>query len=427
MALRDAAVDLTPLRVSPPFRKLFLGQAVSAIGTQVTIVAVALEMYDITHSSFYVGLVGVAGLIPLIAFGLYGGAIADAMDRRRLIFITSTGMVIISGLLMIQSLAGFRNAPLLFGCVALQAGFSAVDMPARRAVIPQLIAPDKLAPANTLSMASTQLAVIVGPMIAGLAVNVGGFQWAYAVDVISFVGVFYGAFGLPNLKPEGAVLKPGLASVIEGLRFVAGRKVVMMTFVLDLIAMVFGMPRALFPALADHQYHGGAGAAGLLYAAPAAGAFAATLVSGAINRVNRHGLGVVVSFLVWGAAITVFGWTSKLWVALVLLAVAGAGDTVSAVYRVTMLQVATPPNMQGRLQGVLIVATNSGPRLGDLEAGVAASVFSTQFAVVSGGIACVAGVALCAVLVPSFLRYDAKEAAKEFGYSSAVAPEIASG
>ena len=397
------------MRESPPFKRLFIGQTVSVIGSQVTQVGVALQVYAITHSSLYVGLVGVVGLGPLIIFGLYGGAIADAVDRRRLVFFTSIGMMAISVVLLVQAALHLDNIGLLFGCVAVQAAFVAVDSPTRRAILPQLVRADLLPAANTISMGGFQVGVIVGPMVAGLAVGAGGFSWAYAIDVVSFIGALYGALGLPALKPALDAVPAGIRSVVEGLRFIGRRKIIMMTFLMDIIAMVFGMPRALFPALAERLYHGGAGTAGLLYSAPAVGALIATLVGGAISRVHRQGLGVVVAITIWGGAITVFGLVSTLWVGLLMLGIAGAFDTVSAVYRSTMLQVATQASMQGRLQGVFIVVVNGGPRLGDLEAGVAASV-SPQFAVVSGGLACIVGIAICIVLVPAFIRYDSRQA-----------------
>lgn len=393
----------------------------SVIGSQVTQVAVALQVYAITHSSLYVGLVGVIGLGPLIIFGLYGGAIADAVDRRRLVFITSIGMMSVSVVLLVQAAMHLDNIGLLFGCVAIQAAFVAVDSPTRRAILPQLVRADLLPAANTISMGGFQVGVIVGPMVAGLAVGAGGFSWAYAIDAVSFIGALYGALGLPALKPALDAVPAGIRSVVEGLRFIGRRKVIMMTFLMDIIAMVFGMPRALFPALAERLYHGGAGTAGLLYSAPAVGALIATLLGGAISRVHRQGLGVVVAITIWGGAIAVFGLVSTLWVGLLMLGIAGAFDTVSAVYRSTMLQLATPPSMQGRLQGVFIVVVNGGPRLGDLEAGVVASV-SPEFAVVSGGLACIVGIAICVLLVPAFIRYDSRQAIADLAAETGPAP-----
>lgn len=386
---------------------------VSSVGTQVTRVTVALQVYAITGSSLDVGLIGLASFVPLVVFGLYGGSIADAVDRRKLLLITSTGTMLVSVVLLIQAALQINWVSVLFACVVVQSAFAAVDSPTRRAIIPQLVRTEKLPAANTLSFGSTQLTFVIGPLLAGVAVAAGGFGWAYAIDVATFAGAFYAALRLPSLPPGEGARRAGLASVLEGLRFLRSRPVVLMTFVADLIAMVFGMPAALFPALAQGQYGGGAGTAGLLYAAPAVGAVVATLLGGAIIRVHRHGLGVVLSIAVWGLAITLFGLTSTLWLGLALLAVAGAADTVSAVYRSTILQVATPPGMQGRLQGVFIVVVAGGPRLGDLEAGAVATVFSPRVSVISGGLACLAGIGLLALLVPVFLRYDARTALSE--------------
>jgi MFS family permease len=410
-ALRAAVSDITPLRESAPFRRLFAGQAVSLVGTQVTRVAVPLQVYAITGSSLDVGLIGLAGFVPLVVFGLYGGSIADAVDRRKLVLVTSTATMLVSVVLLVQAVLQINRVSVLFGCVAAQAAFAAVDSPARRAIIPQLVRAEKLPAANTLAYGSMQLTVIAGPLLAGAAVGAGGFAWAYAIDVASFVGAFYSVLRLPSLPPGEGARRAGLPAVVEGLRFLAAHPVVRMTFAADLIAMIFGAPTALFPALAYEQYGGSAGTAGLLYAAPAVGAVVVTLLGGAIARVHRHGLGVVLSIAAWGVAITLFGLTSTLWLGLVLLATAGGADTVSAVYRSTILQVATPPEMQGRLQGVFIVVVTGGPRLGDLEAGAVAAAFTPRVSVVSGGLACVAGIGLLALAVPALVRYDARTAA----------------
>ncbi|MGH3718378.1 MAG: MFS transporter [Pseudonocardiaceae bacterium] len=409
-ALRAAVSDIAPLRESAAFRRLFAGQAVSLVGTQVTRVAVPLQVYTITRSSLDVGLIGLAGFVPLVVFGLYGGSIADAVDRRKLVLVTSTATMLVSIVLLVQAVLGVNRVGVLFGCVAVQAAFAAVDSPTRRAIIPLLVRTEKLPAANTLSYGSFQLAIVAGPLLAGVAVGAGGFGWAYAIDVVSFAGAFYAAVRLPSLPPGVGARRAGLASVVEGLRFLAARPVVLMTFGADLIAMIFGMPAALFPALAYGQYGGGAGTAGLLYAAPAVGAVGAMLLGGAIGRVHRHGLGVVLSVVAWGVAITLFGLASTLWLGLLLLAVAGAADAVSAVYRSTILQVVTPPGLQGRLQGVFIVVVTGGPRLGDLESGAVAAAFTPRVSVVSGGLACLLGIGLLALAVPAFLRYDARTA-----------------
>jgi MFS family permease len=407
-AIRAAASDITPLRESPPFRRLFAGQAISLAGTQVTQVAVPLQVYAITRSSLDVGLVGVVGLVPLIAFGLYGGAIADAVDRRRLVLITSTASMLVSAMLLVQAAMHVDQVGLLFGCVAVQAAFAAVDSPTRRAIIPQLVPPSDLATANTLVYGTGQLAIIAGPLLAGTAIAAGGYQWAYGIDVVSFAGALYAAARLPRLRPGEGSRRAGLGSVAEGMRFVAAHRVVLMTFLVDINAMLFASPRALFPALAHDQFGGGARTAGLLYAAPAVGALAVTLVGGAVSRVRRQGLGVVISIAVWGVAITLFGLAQTLWLGLLMLGLAGAADTVSAVYRSTILQMATPSGLQGRLQGVFFVVVNGGPRLGDIRAGGMADALNARASVVSGGLACVAGIALLALAVPAFVRYDAR-------------------
>ena len=411
-AMRAALADVTPLRSSPPFRRLFAGQAVSSVGTQVTQVAVPLQVYEITHSTLAVGLVGLAGLVPLVLFGLYGGAIADAVDRRRLIIATSTGTMLVSLVLLAQAALRVERVGLLLACVVVQAGFAAVDSPTRRAIIPQLVGPELLPAANTLTYGSGMLSIIVGPLLAGVAISAGGFGWAYGIDVASFAGAFAAAAGLPRLPPGHGARGAGLASVVEGLRFAATNRVVLMTFVADIIAMVFASPRAVFPALASERFGGGPRTVGLLYAAVAVGALGASGLGGAVARLRRQGLGVVVAIMAWGAAIAMLGLSRVLWVGLAMLAVAGAADTVSAIYRSSILQAAAPAGMQGRLQGLFIVVVTGGPRLGDLEVGAVGNAFTPAFALVGGGLACMAGIALVALLVPAFVRYDAGHPAR---------------
>lgn len=409
--VRAVASDVTPLRESPAYRRLFAGQAVSAIGTQVTTVAVPLQVYEITRSSLLVGLIGLAGLLPLVVFGLYGGAIADAVDRRRLVLVTSTITMLVSVVLLVQAVAGWRSVGLLFGCVAVQAAAAAVGQPARGAIVPALVRREKLPAANTLTYGSGSVALIVGPLLAGVAVNIAGYGTAYGLDVATFVGAFYGAVRLPALPPGHGARRAGLASVAEGLRFVARRPLLLSSFVADIDAMLLAAPDALFPAMAYGHFGGGAGTAGLLYAAPAVGALVATLAGGAIGRVRRQGLGIIVAIVTWGAAVTGFGLVGQLWAGVALLVAAGAADTVSAVYRSTMMQVATPPGMQGRLQGVYLVVVAGGPRLGAVRAGTLAGPLGAAGSVVAGGLACIAGITALAASVPALRRYDARAAA----------------
>jgi MFS family permease len=409
--MRAAASDITPLRESPPFRRLFVGQAVSAIGTQVTQVAVPLQVYAITKSSLDVGLIGFASFVPLLVFGLYGGAIADSVDRRKLLILTSTATMVMSVVLLAQAAAHLNQLWLLYLCVVVQSGFAAVSTPTRGAIVPHLVGRRQLAAANTLIYGSFQLAVILGPLVAGVTVSAGGFGTAYSVDVVTFVAAFYAAVRLPRMPPEGKTKTASFGAVVEGLRFLSVRPVILMTFLVDINAMLFSSPRALFPALAAHRFGGGAHTAGYLYAAPGVGALLVAAVGGLISRVHRQGVGITLSIAVWAVAIVGFGWTSSLWLALLMLALAGAADTVSAVYRSTMLQVATPNAMQGRLQGVYSVVVTGGTRLGDIRAGAVGSVISPQASVMAGGLACLAGLAILVAAVPAFLRYDARRVA----------------
>ncbi|MDX6228649.1 MAG: hypothetical protein QOI76_2039 [Frankiales bacterium] len=411
--VRRFAVDVTPLRDNIAFRWLFIGQTVSVAGTQVTQVAIPLQIYQLTHSSLDVGLVGLAALVPLLVFGLWGGAVADAVDRRKLIVITSAGSGAVSTVLVLQAMADLRQVWLLYVCVAVQSAFAALDSPTRRAMLPQLVPGEQVAAANNLYFAVFNFGVIVGPLLAGVLIGAFGFGAAYGFDVVSFSIAFLAViFRLPSLPVAADAAKAGLASVLEGLAFLRGRHVILMTFALDIVAMVFGMPRALFPALATHQFHGGIETAGYLYAAPAVGALLASLTGGWMSRVHKQGAAVVWAILAWGAAITCFGFSSSLLLGLFFLAVAGAGDTVSAVFRSTILQTAVPDALQGRLSGIFTVVVGGGPRLGDLEAGAAASVAGNAFSVISGGIICIALTLVLSAAVPAFAKYDSR-AAKE--------------
>ncbi|MFL6240654.1 MAG: MFS transporter [Actinomycetes bacterium] len=406
---RRFAADITPLRESVPFRYFFAGQAVAVIGAQVTQVAVPLQVYEISHSSLYVGLVGVASLVPLVVLGLYGGAIADAVNRRTMLLLTSTGSGLVSVVLLIQAALGVNQLWLLYTCVVMQSSFFALDYPARRAILPQLMGRDRIAAANTLFTGVFNFGLVLGPLIGGATAGAFGFAAAYAIDVGTFVIALVTVYlGLPSLPAAAGSRRAGLSSVIEGLRFLGGRKNLLMTFVHDINAMVFGMPRALFPVLAVTHFHGGRSTAGLLYSAPAIGALLIAISGGWTSLVRRQGLAVVLAIAVWGTSIALFGFVHAIGLGVLLLAIAGAADAVSAIFRSTILQVAAPVGMQGRLSGVFIVVVAGGPRLGDLESGAVATAFTPTISVVSGGAACLVGLVVLVALVPSFLQYDAR-------------------
>jgi MFS family permease len=406
---RRLTLDTSPLRRSAAFRRLLIGDAVSVIGTQVTAVAVPIQVYAQTHSGAAVGFVGLAGLLPLIVFGLYGGAIADAVDRRRLVLLTTSGQTLLSAALFAQAVAGLHSTALLYAIVAVQAGLFAMDSPARSAFTPRLLPPYLLPAAQALRMVEFNVGVTVGPLIAGLLVAGPGYAAAYGLDAVSFGATLWAVRSLPPMPPVGGGRKAGTASVLEGLAFLRTRPVLFMTFVVDLIAMVFAMPRALFPSIAHDVYGGGPQTAGALYSALAAGALLGAVFGGWFGRVHRQGLAVLVAILAWGAAIIGFGLADRLWVGLLMLAAAGCSDMVSAVFRSTILQTAAPDEMRGRLGGVFIVVVAGGPRLGDGRAGLGSALVGPTGAVVAGGLVVVALTAACAAAVPRFTRYDTRD------------------
>jgi MFS family permease len=413
--LRAVVADVTPLREYPAYRRMWTGEAVSALGQQLTVVAIPIQVYDLTRSSFAVGLLGLVSLVPLVAGGLFGGAVADAFDRRRLALWTSAGLALLSLVLFAQAAAGLRQVWLLYLVLGLQSALIAVNMPARRAMVPRLLPPEQLPAAGAMYQIGWNFALTVGPLLAGVAISTVGYALAYGIDVVTFSAALWGLGALPPMPPATAGERLGIGSVATGLRFLRGQPVVLMTFAVDLVAMVFGMPRALFPALAESQFGGGPQTAGLLYSGVAIGALGGALLGGWFGRIHRQGFAVLAAILVWGAAIIGFGYAHALVLGVMMLIIAGAADMVSAVFRTTILQTATPDEMQGRLQGVFIVVVAGGPRLGDLEAGAAASVVTPTFAVVSGGVACIAGVVLLGALVPAFARYDARTAVRAGG------------
>ncbi|MEO6502833.1 MAG: MFS transporter [Jatrophihabitantaceae bacterium] len=386
-----------------------MGQGTSFIGAMLTAVAVPVQVYQLSHSSLQVGLVGLAGLVPLVVFGLYGGAIADAIDRRTLLLISSLGTWACTVGLLLQTLADMRSVPLILALVAVQSGFFAVASSARGAIIPRIVPVELVPAANTMTFTVSNVGQVIGPLIAGvLLTRQHGFAYAYAVDAALFTLAMYAAARLPGIPPDGTSPRAGLRSVLDGLRFISGNPVLLMSFVVDIVAMVFAMPRALYPQVADDRWHGQVGP---LYAAIAIGSVLAGLSGGWIGRVRRQGISLTGAIVVWGVAVAVAGLAHQLWLAVLLLAVAGAADLVSAVYRQTILQTYAPDAMRGRMQGVFVVVVAGGPRLGDLRAGATASLTSVTVSWVGGGLLCAGAVLIAARAVRSFWQYDARKPA----------------
>lgn len=400
-------VDITPLKESIAYRWLYSGMAFAWFGRQLTVVAVPFQLYELTGSTLAVGLLGVAQLGPLLVTSLIGGAIADAMDRKRLLLVSQIALAM-------TALGLFWNAtaddPLLWPLYVLagvNAGIAAVDSPTRAASLPALVGRRLLVPALALNQTLGNVAKAVGPAIGGVLIATTGLPATYALEASLFVTAALFMLPLPQLRPEGGGRKAGVASIMEGLHYLRDRRLLLATFAIDLNATVFGMPRALFPAFGTEVLGGGADLVGLLYAAPGTGALVAALTSGWIPRIVRQGRAVIVAVVVWGLALTLFGFTSSLAIALPALAVAGGADVISAIFRSTILQLSVPDSLRGRLSGVHIAVVSGGPRLGDLEAGAVAALTSVRFSVVSGGLACVLGAVVIGRWMPELNHYRA--------------------
>jgi MFS family permease len=407
---RRLLIDLTPLRRSRDFRFLVGGEMVSVLGNQLTTVAVPFQVYQLTHSSLDVGLVSATQLAPLIAGSLLAGSIADAIDRRRLLMVAQVLMALCSAGLAINADLGTALWP-LFLLPALSAGFNGLDSAGRSAIIPNMVQRSEVSTANAIFQSLFQFGQVAGPAVAGLLLAGAGVRFVYWLDVAGFGVAFLAMFLMSPQPPQEGSQRPGVRSILEGLAFVRGRQAIQGAYLIDINAMVFGMPRALFPALATTLFGGGATTLGFLYAAPGAGALAGALTTGWVSRIQRQGRAVIIAVIAWGAAITGFGLVHWLPLALVLLAAAGCADVISAVFRSTIIQLAVPDGLRGRLAGLQIAVVTGGPRIGDLEAGSVATAFGDTFSVVSGGLACIAGALVLARALPGFRRQQVAEAA----------------
>jgi MFS family permease len=395
-------VDLEPLKESRDFRLLFSSYLISMLGNQMTTVAIPFQTFELTHSSLQVGLVSLAQLVPLIIGSLLGGTAGDALDRKRIILYTSLASAITSGAMALNAAAAHPSLLELYLISALAAGLVGFANPSRNAAVAVLVRPTSLVAAYSLNQMVIQVAVIVGPMMAGLLLAGPGLAWTYGLDAASFIVAAGAIVFLRPMPPEHEGGRPGLSAIAQGFRYLRGRKVIQGIFALDLDAMIFGMPRALFPAMAAEIYHVGTTGLGLLYAAPGVGALIGAGTTGWVNEITRRGRAVAVAVALWGVSITVFGLSDSFIVGLVMLALAGWADVISAVLRSTMLQTRIPDSFRSRLSSFQMAVVTGGPRLGDLEAGTVAAVSSTEFSVVSGGIACILGAVALARLLPDF-------------------------
>jgi MFS family permease len=407
---RRLVVDVSPLRESREFRVLWTGQLINALGNQVTVVAVPFQVYEMTGSTLHVGLVSLAQLGPLIVCSLLGGAVADALDRRKVLMTMQVLMGLSAlGLVVNASMSHPALWP-IYVLSAISAGLSGFEAPARRAAVTSTVGRDRLPAAFALNQSLQQTTSVVGPAIAGVLIGVSGLAVVYLIDVISFGVSAVFAFHLRPMPPVGGGTPFGLNSVGEGLRYLKGQAIIQAAFLADIDAMVFGMPRALFPALGTTLFGGGAATVGLLYAAPGIGALIGALTTGWVGAIRRQGLAVILAVAAWGAAIALVGITPWLPVAVFLLAVAGAADVVSAVFRGALVQLAVPDRLRGRLSAINMTVVAGGPRLGDARAGAVASLAGAQFSVASGGVMCVLGTLVLARAFPQLARWTIDDA-----------------
>jgi hypothetical protein len=399
--------DVRPLRGTPAFRRLWIGSTLSSIGSQMTSFAVALQIYTATHSSVAVGGVGLAIAVPGVLVGLAAGSIIDAVDRRRLVLVTTSSLTAVSGLFAVQAFAGLDQLWLLYTLVVVQAALSAVNAPARRTFLPRLLPAGQVPAGAALNMLSMHLSVTVGPLLAGLFAAAGGLRVCYLVDAISFIGALYGVARLPAMRPEGSVARPGFAAALDGLRFIVHNRVLSGALLADLSATVLGMPFALFPAINAERFGGSPRTLGLLAAAPAIGGLLGTALSGPVGRVSRQGRAILIAGGVWGAGLAAFGLARALWLAVACLIVAGTADVLSVVFRTTVIQLATPDRYRGRASAAEFVVGAACPQLGNFRAGAVASLASPGISAVGGGLATIAGAGLIALAMPAFFRYQA--------------------
>lgn len=401
--------DLRPLAY-PAFRRLFLGGLATAIGSQLSVVAVQQQLFDLTGSNTVVGVASIVALVPLIVFGLVGGAIADNHDRRILLMITSSGIAVTAVLLWLQAILGVDSVVVVMALLAVNQGFFAVNQPTRSAITPRIVPVELVPSANALGFTVFGIGVLGGPLFAGLLIPLTGLGWLYFLEAVALIAMLYPVWKLPSIRPLGGGTER--AKVLDGLRFLATQPLILMTFVVDIIAMVFGMPRALFPDMAEHTFGGPVGGGpqlGLLNAGMAIGVLLGGLTGGWLTRIHRQGVAIVVAICLWGGAMVMLGTTSAIWVAVGWLAIGGWADMISSTYRSTILQTAIEDRMRGRMQGVFTVVVAGGPRVADLLHGVVADATSTRLAVSGGGVLVIVGTLLAAAIGRSLWRYDSRK------------------
>jgi MFS family permease len=404
--LRRFLADVEPLRQSAAFRRLWIGSGVSNVGAWMANFAISLQIWDLTHSSLAVGALGLVQAVPAVLVGLVGGSLADAMDRRRLVLITSSSLTVVSGIFALQAFLNLRQVLLLYVLAGVQAVLEVVDSPARRTFLPRLVAAEYVPAGVALNQLSLQVSLLLGPGLGGLLTAVGGLKFCYLVDALSFGAALYGIARLPSLPPQQEAQRPGVRAAAGGLSFIWRHPVLAAAFVLDFEAMVLGMPRALFPALNAAHFGGRPQTLGLITAATAAGGLLGSVLSGRLSGISRKGRAMLITVALWGACIAIFGFTHLLWLALAALVASGILDVASVIFRGTIVQLVTPDTFRGRVTSADYVIGSTGPQLGNFEAGVIAGLTTPAISAISGGLATVLGAVLVRLMVPAFAHYQ---------------------
>jgi MFS family permease len=405
--LRRITIDPSPLRESPPFRRLFFGQTISWFASEITWIAVPIQLYGLTHSTLQVGLLYLSTLVPLLVAPIVGGAVADAVDRRTMLLIAEGGFALVSVALAVNAALPHPHVWALYVLDFVGTAVFSFGTPALRSLLPRIVRDEKIVAATALDSLASNFNAVAGPAAGGLVIAAIGYTGTYLFDVASFAASLLSIWMLPKLPPAHDAEGASLRSILDGFRYIRTQPVILGIFLIDTNAMIFGMPMALFPAIGEH-FGGGSKTVGFLYAAPYAGALLASIFSGWAQHVRRQGLGVAIAAAAWGAALVGFGYATTLWLALLMLAFAGGADFISALWRSAIVLVATPDAMRGRVTGIEFTQVASAPTLGNLEAGVVSSLTSLRFSIVSGGIACIAGCVAIALAIPKLIAYDAK-------------------
>jgi Transmembrane secretion effector len=403
---RSIALDISPLRDSVPYRALWIGQVISLFGSNMRLVAVPWQIFELTRSTLAVGMVGLAEIVPLIVFSILGGTLADRYNRKAIVLWSQLGLIVCAFGLTFVALSDDPSIPWIYGLTALSSAFNALDRPARTSMMPSLVDAGKLQAVLALRQVAFQTTQILGPMIGGFLIASFDVSVVYAIDAVTFAAAIISLRWIPPMAGFDVHDETAWSSVKEGLRFVTRTPLILSILVIDLVAMIFGMPRAVFPALAERVFDMGPQGLGILYAGPSFGALIGALTTGWVGRVRRQGLAVLISVAAWGLAIALAGLaTFSVPLTVLFLAFAGWADVISAVFRGTMLLESAPDSLRGRTQAVNLMVVTGGPRLGDIEAGLAASAFGVVPSIVLGGAACLAGTLLVAALFPQLRTY----------------------